>query len=179
MRAAADQRAAAAVEMHGLARLFGDGDVCRGLRRLLDIELAAAARRKQLAHQAGQGGEAGQGAEAGQVRPTRTQRRRAQRKRRAQYMRNDCGVDSGGSGSAGCGLQERNDEAGPLEARMHQPNATPLAEQQRGALGVIDHNSIAAGDAAAGNAAGVGRPGGDDGDGRECGNGGTRQAARA
>ena len=60
MRAAADERAAAAVEMHGLARIFGDGDVCRGLRRLLDIELAAAARRKQLAHQAGQGGEAGQ-----------------------------------------------------------------------------------------------------------------------
>ena len=88
------------------------------------------------------------------MRPTRTQRRRAQRKRRAQYMRNGCGVDSGGSGSAGCGLQERNDEAGPLEARTHQPNATPLAEQQRGALGVIDHNSIAAGDAAAGNAAG-------------------------
>ena len=87
MRAAADERAAAAVEMHGLARIFGDGDVCRGLRRLLDIELAAAARRKELARQAGQGGEAGQGAEAGQVRPTRAQRRRAQRKRCAQRMR--------------------------------------------------------------------------------------------
>ena len=42
MRAAADQRAAAAVGMHELARLFGDGDACSGLRRLLDIELAAA-----------------------------------------------------------------------------------------------------------------------------------------
>eukprot|EP00966_Prymnesium_polylepis_P220105 5091906-Prymnesium_polylepis.1 len=48
MRAAADQRAAAAVEMHELARLFGDGDACRGLWRLLDIELAAAARHKEL-----------------------------------------------------------------------------------------------------------------------------------
>eukprot|EP00966_Prymnesium_polylepis_P025572 589673-Prymnesium_polylepis.1 len=28
MRAAVDERAAAAVEIHGLARLFGDGDVC-------------------------------------------------------------------------------------------------------------------------------------------------------
>jgi len=154
MRAAADQRAAAAVEMHGLARLFGDSDVCRGLRRLLDIELAAAARRKQLAHQAGQGGEAGQGAEAGQVRPTRAQRRRAQRKRCAQRMRNGCDFDSGSSGGTGCGLQEQGAEGGPLEAKLHQPKAAPLAEQQRGALVEIECNSIAAGDAAAGDAAG-------------------------
>ena len=139
MRAAADQRAAAAVEMHGLARLFGDGDVCRGLRRLLDIELAAAARRKQLAHQAGQGGEAGQGAEAGQVRPTRAQRRRAQRKRCAQRMRSGCGFDSGSSGGTGCGLKEQGaSKDGPLEAKMQQPNAAQDAEQQRGALVVID-----------------------------------------
>ena len=65
MRAAADQRAAAAVEIHGLARLFSDGDVCRGLWRLLDIEMAAAARHRELARHAGQCGEAGQGAAAG------------------------------------------------------------------------------------------------------------------
>jgi hypothetical protein len=40
---------------------------------------------------------------------------------------------------------------------MHQPNATQLAEQQLGALVEIDHNSIAAGDAAAGDAAGTRR----------------------
>ena len=52
----------------------------------------------------------------------------------------------------GGGLQEAGDIS--LDQSLQQPNAEPLAEQQHGALAAIDHNSIAAGDAVAGYAAG-------------------------
>jgi hypothetical protein len=67
-------------------------------------------------------------------------------------VRSDGDVVSDGSGGVGGGLKKAG--ADSLDSHLQPPEAAPLEEQQRGALGMNDRNSVTAGDAAAGGTEG-------------------------